>query len=76
MSEALEPRQVERPFLGRWVRTTFALLAGSPTTFGAAVALLAIFDLLYIDVAPQPLIEAGLTLVVGTLLLPRVNGRL
>lgn len=70
MSETLEPRQVDRPFLGRWVRTTLALLAGSPVTFGAAVAVIAILDLLYIDVVPESLIGVGLTSVVGALLLP------
>ncbi|HEY1892530.1 MAG TPA: hypothetical protein VGG63_19190 [Steroidobacteraceae bacterium] len=70
MSETLEPRQVGKPFLGRWVRSTFALLAGSPWIFGAAVVLLAVLDLFYIDVTPVRLIDAGLTLVVGALLLP------
>lgn len=70
MSETLEPRQVEKPFLGRWIRTTFALLASSPATFGAVVAALAVFDLLYIDVVPRSLGESGLTLVVGAVLLP------
>lgn len=70
MSETLEPRRVEKPFLGRWIRATFALLAKSPATFGAAVALLSILDLFYIDVVPARLIEASLTLLVGALLLP------
>lgn len=70
MSETLEPRQVEKPFLGRWVRATFALLARSSVTFGAAVVVLAILGLLYIDIVPARLIESGLTLVVGALLLP------
>lgn len=70
MTETLEPRQVEKPFLGRWVRTTFALLARSPVTFGAAVVLLAILGLLYIDVVPERLVNAGFTLIVGGLLLP------
>ena len=70
MSETLEPRQVGRPFLGRWVRSTFALLAGSPRIFGAAVVLIAVLDLFYIDVTPEHLVDAGLTLVVGALLLP------
>ena len=70
MSETLEPRQVDKPFLGRWVRATLALLARSPATFGAAVALLAIIDLFYTDVVPERLINAGSTLAVGALLLP------
>ncbi len=70
MSETLEPRQVERPFLGRWVRSTFALLANSPLTFGAAVVLLAILDIFYADIVPEQLNDAGLSLVVGALLLP------
>ncbi|MGH8319227.1 MAG: hypothetical protein ACREUL_14830 [Steroidobacteraceae bacterium] len=70
MSETLEPKQVDKPFLGRWVVTTFALLVRSPVSFGAAVALLALFDLLCTDIVPARLIKAGLTLVVGALLLP------
>lgn len=70
MSETLEPRRVEKPFLERWVRATLALLARSPATFGAAVAALAIIDLFYIDVVPQRLIDAGSSLIVGALLLP------
>lgn len=70
MSETLEPREVDKPFLGRWVRATLTLLARSPTIFGAVVAVLAILDLLYMDLMPRYLIEAGSTLVVGALLLP------
>lgn len=70
MSETLQPRQVDKPFLARWVRTTFALLAGSPTTFGAAIALLATFDVVGSDVLPARLLYAGFTIVVGALLLP------
>lgn len=70
MSETLEPRQVDRPFIERWVRATLTLLARSPVTFGAAVALLAVLDLFYTDVVPERLIAAGSTLVVGALLLP------
>lgn len=70
MSETFEPRRVDKPFLGRWIRTTFALLASSPLTFGAVVAVLAILDLIYADVVLQRLVKADLTLVVGALLLP------
>jgi hypothetical protein len=70
MSETLEPRQVDRPYLARWVRTTFALLASAPTAFGAAVALLATFDLVGSDMEPASLVDAGFTIVVGALLLP------
>jgi hypothetical protein len=70
MSETLEPRKVEKPFLGRWVITTLALLVRSPVSFGAAVALLAISDLLGTDIVPARLIDAGWTIVAGSLLLP------
>lgn len=70
MSETLEPRQVEQPHIGRWARSTCALLAGSPVVFGSAVAALAILDLLYTDTVPERLIEGGSTLIVGALLLP------
>lgn len=70
MSETLEPRKVERPFLGRWVVTALALLLRSPVSFGAAVALLAIFSLLGTGMVPARLIDAGWTLVAGSLLLP------
>lgn len=70
MSETLEPRKVEKPFLGRWAITALALLARSPVSFGAAVAAVAIAALLGTEVVPAPLIEAGWTLVAGSLLLP------
>jgi hypothetical protein len=70
MSETLEPRKVEKPFLGRWALTTLALLVRSPASFGAAVALLAIANLLGTEAVPAPLSGAGWTLVVGSLLLP------
>lgn len=70
MSETLEPRRVERPYLGRWVITAFALLLRFPVGFGAAIALIAIVDLLSTDVIPVRFIDAGWTLVLGTLLLP------
>jgi hypothetical protein len=70
MSETLEPRRVEKPFLGRWVMTALALLVRSPVSFGAAVALLAISGLLSTDIVPARLIDAGWTIVAGSLLLP------
>jgi hypothetical protein len=70
MSDTLEPRKVEKPFLGRWVLTTLALLVRSPVSFGAAIALVATADLLGTEMVPAPLLEAGWTLVVGSLLLP------
>lgn len=70
MSEALEPRKVEKPFLGRWAITALVLLARSPASFGAAIALLAIADLLGTEVVPERLIDAGWTIVLGSLLLP------
>jgi hypothetical protein len=70
MSETLEPREVDKPFLGRWVMTALALLGRSPLSFCAAVALLAIVDLLCTYVVPSRLIDAGMTLVAGALLLP------
>lgn len=70
MSETLEPRQVDKPFLARWVKTTFALLVSSPATFGAAIVLLATFDLVGSDILPARLIDAGFTIVLGALLLP------
>lgn len=70
MSETLEPRKVEKPFLGRWVMAAFALIVRSPVCFGAAVALLAISGLLSTEIVPARLIDAGWTLVIGSLLLP------
>lgn len=70
MSETLEPRKVEKPFLERWVLTTLALLLRSPVSFGAAVALVAISDLFCTEIVPTAFIDAGWTLVVGSLLLP------
>lgn len=70
MSETLEPRKVEKPFLGRWVMTALALLVRAPGSFGAAVALVAISSLLGTGIVPARLIDAGWTLVVASLLLP------
>jgi hypothetical protein len=70
MSETLEPRQVDKPYLGRWVVATLALLVRSPASFGAAVALLAILELLGTYVVPVRLIGAGWALIAGALLLP------
>ena len=70
MSETLEPRQVEKPYLGRWVMMTLALLVRSPASFGAAVAVLAILELLCTYMVPVRLIDTGLALIAGALLLP------
>jgi hypothetical protein len=70
MNETLEPRQVEKPFLGRWVLTALALLVRSPASFGAAVAVLAVLELLCTYGLSGRLNDTGLTLVAGALLLP------
>ncbi|MGB6450856.1 MAG: hypothetical protein WBE92_08900 [Steroidobacteraceae bacterium] len=44
MNGTLDPRSVERPFIGRWLRATGALLLRSPLRFGFVIALLGWFD--------------------------------
>jgi hypothetical protein len=70
MSETLKPREVEKPFLGRWVRTTFALLLGSPVTFGTVIAVLATADWLAAQIIRSRILDSGATVVASTLLLP------
>jgi len=68
--DEFKPRQVEKPFLSRWVGTTFRLLLGCPVTFGVAIALLATAYLLATEILRTRLVDAGATIVVGMLLLP------
>jgi hypothetical protein len=42
--ETLEPRQVERPFHWRWLRSALQLMLRSPRQFGILIALLAFID--------------------------------
>ena len=40
MKNILEPREVERPFIGRWMRSSLQLIVRSPVQFGLVVVLL------------------------------------
>ena len=51
MNPTLEPREVERPFIGRWLRTSLALIVRSPVQFGLLIVLLVCFDNAIVDVA-------------------------
>ena len=44
MKNILEPRQVERPFIGRWMRSSLQLIVRSPVQFGLVVVLLICLD--------------------------------
>lgn len=44
MSETLEPRVVDKPFVGRWLRASLQLFIRSPVRFAATIALLGIVD--------------------------------
>src|SRR5690349_18897670 len=44
MSDALEPRVVDRPFVGRWLRASLQLLIRSPVRFAGMIALLGLLD--------------------------------
>ena len=44
MSLALDPREVDRPFLRRWLRMTFELFMRSPVRFGIVIAVLGWLD--------------------------------
>jgi hypothetical protein len=43
-ASSLDPREVEKPFHWRWLRTAFQLLLRAPLRFGALIALLAYGD--------------------------------
>lgn len=57
MYATLEPRQVEKPFVRRWLRATLALLLRSPFRFGVLIALLAGLDTLAVKFADGYVIE-------------------
>ncbi len=57
MYATLEPREVDKPFVRRWIRAALALLMRSPLRFGVLIALLAGLDTLAVHLADGYVIE-------------------
>jgi hypothetical protein len=70
MSTTLEPREVEKPFLLRWLRMTFELFVRSPLRFGAVIALLGVLDHAAVALAQASGIQRAWTDRLGTVVLP------
>jgi hypothetical protein len=69
MNKNLEPREVERPFIGRWMRTSLELIVRSPVQFGLIVVLLMCLDNGVVELASGYRIEKLWANALGSLLL-------
>ena len=69
MNVSLEPRKVERPFIGRWLRTSLDLIVRSPVQFGLVIVLLVCLDNAVVQLASGYRIEKLWTYSFGSLLL-------
>jgi hypothetical protein len=69
MNDTLEPREVERPFIGRWMRTTLGLIVRSPVQFGLIVVLLIGLDSAVVEFASGYRVEKLWANGLGSLLL-------
>jgi hypothetical protein len=72
MSDCLEPREVEKPFIGRWLRVTLQLLVRSPIRFGVVIALLGCLDRAAVDAASGYVLDKEWVDRLGRVLLPIV----
>jgi hypothetical protein len=70
INATLEPREVDKPFAQRWLRTTFALFLRSPIRFGTLIALLGCLDTAAVSLAKGYVVEKIWIDRVGTLALP------
>jgi hypothetical protein len=70
MSTTLEPREVEKPFLLRWLRMTCELFVRSPLRFGAVIALLGELDHAAVALAQASEFQRVWTDRLGTVVLP------
>ena len=57
MNATLEPREVDKPFAQRWLRTTLALFLRSPFRFGILIALLGCLDTSAVNFANGYVVE-------------------
>lgn len=69
MNQTFEPRNVERPFIGRWLRTSLQLLIRSPLHFGSVIVFLVCIDNAVAQLATNYRIGAIWAHAVGSLLL-------
>jgi hypothetical protein len=69
MKNSLEPRAVDRPFIGRWMRTTLALIVRSPVQFGLVVVLLLCLDNAVVELASGYRVSRLWANALGSLLL-------
>ncbi len=70
MSLPLDPREVDKPFLRRWMRMALALLVRCPFRFGLMIAALGLLDHAAITLAEGSGIQRSWADRLGTLLLP------
>jgi hypothetical protein len=70
MSIPLQPRKVERPFLTRWLRTTFQLMFRSPLRFGMVIAVLGMVDTSVVTGAKGSVLEKEWIQYFGQVALP------
>jgi hypothetical protein len=70
MSSTLEPRQVEKPFVKRWLRMTWQLFVRSPIRFGILIALFGWVDYSAVKVADGLVFPRIWVSRCGMLLLP------
>ncbi len=70
MSPTLEPREVDKPFIQRWLLMTLKLFVRSPVRFGIPIALLGWLDTSAVKLAEGAAVEKQWVDRVGMLLLP------
>ncbi len=70
MSQLLEPREVEKPCVVRWLRTTAQLFLRSPLRFGFVIALIGFLDTQAVALARGYVVEPVWTDRIGRVLLP------
>jgi hypothetical protein len=59
MNATLDPREVDKPFVRRWLRAALALLIRSPFRFGILIAVLGCLDTSAVNLANGYVIERG-----------------
>jgi hypothetical protein len=72
MSTPLEPREVDKPYLGRWLRDTLVLFVRSPLRFGLLIAALGLLDTSAVRATEGLVIEQEWVQRLGMILLPAV----
>jgi hypothetical protein len=70
MSATLEPSEVEKPFVRRWLRMTLELFVRSPLRFGGMIALLGVLDQAGVALAQGSGLQRAWIDRLGTVLLP------